>query len=63
MKAAKIVAGVISLGVTLPIWLYLLYKLLENGQATELMWFLYWIYVPASVVVGVITRAILKTYE
>lgn len=31
-----------------PIWYYLLYKILVGVNATELMWFLYYIYVPVG---------------
>lgn len=55
----KIVAGVIASLVVAPIWYYLIYKLLEAANATELMWFLYWIYVPAAV----LTSALIKIAE
>ena len=35
--------------ISLPIWFYLLYKILEAVQASELMWFLYWVYLPANI--------------
>ena len=53
----KAFAGILGLFVTLPIWYYLLYKVLQMVGATELMWFLYWIYVPAGFLVAALTRA------
>lgn len=48
MKAAKIVANIIFTVIVMPIWWYLIYKILQGVNATELMWFLFWVYVPAS---------------
>ena len=56
MKRAIVIT--VELFLTLPIWFYLNYKILEIVEATELMWFLYWIYVPATVVVRTITKAV-----
>jgi hypothetical protein len=52
----KKVAGLLALFVTLPIWFFLLYRILSAINATELTWFLYWIYVPASVLVNSLTK-------
>lgn len=56
MKAAKVIAGILSLAVVLPIWYYLLYKVLESVHASELMWFLYWVYLPTAI----LSSALLK---
>lgn len=48
MKAMKVAIGLIVLFVTLPIWFYLMYKVLQAVNATDLMWFLFWVYVPFS---------------
>lgn len=51
MKAAlAVLSALLVLLLTLPIWFYLLYKLLQAAQATDLMWFLYWIYLPATLI-------------
>ena len=47
-KAFTIIATLLTLFITAPIWYYLLYKVLEACHATELMWFLFWIYVPLA---------------
>ena len=49
MKKLKIIQALIALLVSLPIWFYLLHEVLERVQATELMWFLFWVYVPVSI--------------
>jgi hypothetical protein len=54
----KIVSGLIALFVTMPIWFFLLFRVLEAVNANELMWFLYWVYLPASLFVSVINKII-----
>lgn len=49
MRISKIIAGLLSLFLSLPIWIYLQYKVLVIIGATELMWFLFWIYVPVTI--------------
>lgn len=57
----KILAAVLSVLVTLPIWFYLLYQVLVRVNASELMFFLYWIYVPVALVVAAVKQAIQKS--
>jgi hypothetical protein len=45
----KTVSSLLALFVTLPIWYYLLYQILVRVNASELMFFLFWIYLPASI--------------
>ena len=52
----KIITSLISLGVTLPIWYYLLYQILVRVQATELMMFLFWIYLPVSLLTHILIK-------
>lgn len=58
MKNVRIAAGLLALFIGMPIWFYLLYKILESVNASELMWFLYWIYIPASILVGVVAKLV-----
>lgn len=37
--------------ITLPIWYYLLYQILVRVDASELMFFLFWVYVPLGTLV------------
>jgi hypothetical protein len=52
----KAIGGVLSIFITMPIWFFLLYRILQFVQATELMWFLYWAYVPISVLAAIILK-------
>ena len=52
----KIIASLAGLFICLPIWLYLLYKILVAVNATELMWFLYWIYIPCILFTSAVTK-------
>jgi len=56
MEKLRIVNGLMALFVTLPIWFYLLYQLLSAVGASELSWFLYWIYVPVTMLVTFIAK-------
>lgn len=62
MKALIWISGLLMLLVTVPIWYYLLYKILEIVKATELMWFLYWIYLPVGVL-ALVLKAIVDREE
>jgi len=56
MEKAEIVAGIMSLFITGPIWFYLLYQILVRVQASELMFFLFWIYVPVCMLGNIIAK-------
>jgi hypothetical protein len=56
MKALRTVAGLIVLFIQLPIWWYLIYKILQMVNATELMWFLFYVYVPVTLFTSFIQR-------
>lgn len=58
VKAAKWIIGILSIVVVAPIWYYLLYKILVAIQATELMWFLYWLYLPAALLSATIAKIV-----
>jgi hypothetical protein len=44
----RVIAAILTAGFVMPIWYYLLYQILTRVGATELMWFLFWVYVPAN---------------
>lgn len=50
------IANVLGTLIVMPIWYYLLYKILRAVNATELMMFLYWIYIPVGVLVNILTK-------
>lgn len=54
----KYVSGIISTLIVMPIWYYLFYKILVAIEASELMFFLYWIYLPAGILIKVIDTVI-----
>ena len=45
----KVLGILIGLFISVPIWFYLLFQILVAVDANELMWFLYWIYLPATI--------------
>ena len=50
MSKTKVIGSAIVLLISSPIWYYLLFKILKVVEATELMWFLFWIYIPVSII-------------
>jgi hypothetical protein len=54
----KTATAIIAIFVTMPIWIYLQYKILELVNASELMWFLFWVYVPVVILTAVIKAII-----
>lgn len=56
MKTPKVIALLLYLFVSAPIWYYLIYKVLTAINATELMWFLFWVYAPVTILASVITK-------
>lgn len=60
MKAATVISVLLRLLITMPIWYYLLYKVLQLVEATELMWFLFWVYMPVAAIAAVIDTVVSK---
>ena len=56
MKALQIIAGALAVLVMLPIGLYLQFQILKRVDATELMWFLFWVNVPFLVFVQLVSK-------
>jgi hypothetical protein len=54
----KIIAMILTVFVTMPIWYFLLYRILTAVGATELMWFLYWVYIPVAIVSMIIAKIV-----
>lgn len=50
----KAIRAVLLVFITLPIWLYLQYQILDRVQASELMWFLFWVYAPVALIASVL---------
>ena len=51
MVGLKILSVVLGTFVLLPLWFLFLYKLLVHVNATETLWFIYWVYMPIAFVV------------
>lgn len=58
MNKWKIFSLILGLTTYLPIGFYLMYKVLKFVEATELMWFLFWIYVPVTIIISIITKVV-----
>jgi len=56
VKKSIIIALMLQLFVSLPIWYYLLFKILTLVNATELMWFLYIVYIPVGIFNAIIAK-------
>ncbi len=54
----KLIAGLFSIFIVMPIWFYILYSILTEINASELTWFLYWVYLPVALFVGLISKYI-----
>lgn len=56
MKKMRAITAILATFVVLPIWYYLLYQILSRVDASELMWFLYWVYLPVGMLVSFLTK-------
>jgi len=58
LNKAKVISGLIGLVVTLPIWFYILHYILVQINASELVMFLFWVYLPVTFILSVVVRVI-----
>ena len=56
MTKTKAITALLSIFISLPIWFFLLYRILEAVNASDLMWFLYGAYVPSVFLGALITK-------
>ena len=56
IKAIKAINAILVLLVSTPIWYYLLYQILVRVDGSELMFFLYWIYIPVGIIATIIGK-------
>jgi hypothetical protein len=61
--AAKIVCAVLRLAVVFPIFYYLAYTVLSAIHGDRLVWFLFWIYVPADLIATIISVTLTTAAE
>lgn len=52
----KAIGSVLITLVTLPIWLFLLYRILVRSGAGELDFFLFWVYIPVIFIATILIR-------
>ena len=57
-KGMKIVNAMLAVFVGLPIWFYILYQVLSAIEASELTWFLFWAYVPVTIFIQIVGKAL-----
>lgn len=55
MNKIKLIGGLLALFVSMPIWFYLVHWMLKTTGAGELQMFLFWIYLPASLLIHLLT--------
>lgn len=57
MKKPLILAtALMGLCITLPIWYFMVYSILAAIHADRLLWFLYWIYMPAGIMASILEK-------
>ena len=56
VKALKVIIGLLGILVTVPISLYLQYQILKRVDASELMWFLFWVNLPMILLIQIISK-------
>jgi hypothetical protein len=52
---AGCLAAILQICISQPIWYYLLYQILVRVQASDLMFFLFWAYVPVGVLIAIVS--------
>lgn len=55
----KLFVAILTVFTYLPIWFYLVYQVLVRVEASELMWFLFYVYVP----LGLFTATMNSLYQ
>lgn len=58
MKGLKIFVALVGLCITLPIWFFLVYTMLCAIHPDRLVWFLFWAYIGADVVMSTLVAVI-----
>lgn len=56
MMAFEVIAGLVTIFITAPIWYFLQYRVLQMVGATDLMWFLFWVYVPVGIFASIVFK-------
>jgi ABC-type dipeptide/oligopeptide/nickel transport system permease component len=57
----KIISGIVAVCLALPIGLWLQYQVLKRVDASELMFFLFWVHVPVLIFIQIMTKLLEKS--
>ena len=52
----KTISLILSLFISLPIWFYLMYTVISYANPDRFVWFLFWIYLPISILGTIIAK-------
>lgn len=58
MKVLQGFVMLFGLCVTMPIWYWLFYQILVRVHASDVMWLLFWVYLPVGIVTGVMAKIV-----
>ena len=54
---------IVRVCITHPIWYLLLFKILQAIGASELMWFLYWVYLPVGLLLAIVNAIVSSAFD
>ncbi len=54
MKKGKIIMMIVGLFTYIPIWFFILYTILSKLDVDRLVWFLFWIYLPLTLLIHIV---------
>lgn len=57
-KALAVIDALVTIFIVCPLWYYIVYTLLKAANVDRLVWFLFWIYIPAGIFSRVLTEVI-----
>lgn len=53
MKKGKIIIMIVGMFTYIPIWFFILYTILSKLDVDRLVWFLFWIYLPLTLLIHI----------
>jgi hypothetical protein len=53
---SKVISLLLGLFIVLPIWLVMLYQIMQASHVADWVWVLYWVYVPVCVLAAIVTK-------
>lgn len=58
MKEIRVISALLSTFIVVPIWYSLVYQILMRVGASDVMWLLYWVYVPVGILVSILQKLV-----